>query len=312
MNIPIITNLQEAKIDAESCLVEGIILQAGLSENGTYYPKEVIEKSAGLFSGVQCYADHPSEGHAERSVRDVVGQVEKAWAEDGCIKAKIRLSRAHDWLLTMISEGLAGDLSINAMGKTKVTRRDGRVVREVLEITKAHSVDFVAKASAGGRVERILRESAAYQDGLKLLERLTPRELIESRPDLVQSVREMVLEELSRKGPDCSSEIERLEKEIEQRRIALLRESVARRIIDSSRLPERTREFLLMEALSMTCESEDSYDKAVTGLVNRHRKYLAGLSADGVISGMGSFGEDLETADKASIRNQTINFIKGR
>ena len=50
MNIPIITKLREARVDAETCMVEGIILASGISENGTYYPSEVVEKSAGVLA----------------------------------------------------------------------------------------------------------------------------------------------------------------------------------------------------------------------------------------------------------------------
>jgi hypothetical protein len=288
MNIPIVTTLKEAKVDREACLVEGIILSPGLSENGTYYPPEVVEESAPIFRGVQCFADHPRPGETERSVRDVVGAIEDAWPDNGSIRGTMRISRTHDWLVTMLAEGLAGDISINALGRTKVARRDGRVVREVIAITKAFSVDFVAKAAAGGRVERILRESEGYAEGLRLLERLSPDELSEARPDLVDTLRERVREELLSEREDGKSEIGRLEDEIERRRIALGRELVAVQLIDRCGLPAKAREFLLSEALSMKVESEDLYEPAVSGLIERHREYLASLSADGHIKGMGS------------------------
>jgi hypothetical protein len=299
MNIPILTALREAKVDAESCVVEGIILSAGVSENGTYYSPEVVAKSAPVFKGVQCYADHPKPDEVERSVRDVVGQIEETWTDEGNIRARIRLSRAHDWLLTMISEGLLGDLSINAMGKTKVSRRDDRVVREVIEISKAHSVDFVARAAAGGRVERMIRESAIYGEGLRLLERVTPQEIIEARPDLLGSLKETVRAELLAEKEGGMSEIAELESELERRTIALRRESIATRLIDSSRLPGQVREFLLMEALALNTASEDAFESAVAGLIERHRGYLAGLSSEGVIRGMGTgkeAGSDRELA----------------
>lgn len=307
MNIPILTTLTEARVDQETCVVEGVILASGASENGTYYPPEVVEKSAPFFVGVQCYADHPRPGESERSVRDVVGAIEAAWAESGRIWATMRLSRAHEWLLTMISEGLVGDLSINALGRTRVARRDGRVVREVVEISKAHSVDFVARAAAGGRVERIIRESAGYAEALRLLERLTVDELGEARPDLLAKVRDKVREELTAKGDEGLSEIEKLEGEIERRRSAFKRELAARRLVEGSRLPEKVREYLLREALGLQVESEDEYESAVAGLIERYRNHLAAISSEGFIRGMGSEKERRPGQERA--RRETLRLM---
>jgi hypothetical protein len=303
MNIPIITTLSEAVIDKDSCIVEAVILRAGLSENGTYYPSQVIEKAATVFKGVQCFADHPGPDEVERSVRDVVGAIEETWADENGVRARIRLSRAHDWLLTMISEGLLGDVSINAVGKTRVARRDGRVVREVVEITKAHSVDFVAKAAAGGKVDRIIRESEAYQEGLKLIERISLDELSEARPDLVEKLRRSLIAEVAETG---GAEIAKLEEEIDRRRVALRRETIAVRLLDSSRLPEKIREFLLMEALALNTASEDAYEAAVQGLIERHREYLAGLSEEGLIRGMGSFRDSGSGNERVALETREL------
>ncbi|MFH1676420.1 MAG: hypothetical protein ABIC40_05275 [bacterium] len=303
MNIPILTKLSEAKVNGETCEVEGIILSAGISENGTYYSPEVVESAAPIFRSVQCYADHPRDGEIERSVRDVVGVIEEAWPDDGTIRARIKISRAHDWLITMVGEGLAGDLSINALGKTKVTRRDGRVVREVLAITKAHSVDFVARAAAGGRVDRILKESAAYGEGLRLVENISIDELSEARPDLIDSMRENIRREFYEKNSEGESEIRKMEREIERRRFALKREIVARFLLEKSGLPVKAREFLLTEALSVQAETDEVFESAVEGLISRHRIYLANLSCDGSIRGMGS--GKLHDDEKEQARRET-------
>jgi hypothetical protein len=303
MNIPILTAIREARVDSDTCVVEATILSAGISENGTYYSPEVVTSSAPVFKGVHCYADHPKPDEIERSVRDIVGQIEETWSDGGNIKARIRLSRAHDWLLTMISEGLLGDLSINAMGKTKVSRRDNRVVREVIEITKAHSVDFVTKAAAGGHIEKTIRESAMYSEGLRLLERVTPQEILDARPDVLASLKETVKSELMAENECGMSEIAKLESELDRRRIALIRESIATRLIDDSRLPAKVREFLLMEALALNVADEAVFTSSVTGLIERHRTYLAGLSGEGIIRGMGS-NKEFES-EKCALRTET-------
>ena len=307
MNIPIITSLREAKVDREACLVEGIILSSGLSENGTYYPPEVVEKSAGIFNGVQCFADHPESGETERSVRDVVGAIEETWSDEGKIRGTIRISRTHDWLMTMLAEGLAGDISINALGRTKVSRREGRVVREVIAITKAFSVDFVAKAAAGGRIERILRESVGYAESLRLLERITIDEIREARPDLVDSMRGIVRDEFLREGEDGMSEISKMEDEINRRKNCLIREIIAMSLLESSGLPVKSREFLLGETKNLDTESDEEYRKAVSGLIERHREYLASLSAEGIVRGMGSSKDSANRA--GSVRKDTLRLM---
>ncbi|MCX6646197.1 MAG: hypothetical protein NTY09_07560 [bacterium] len=305
MNIPIITRLEEARVDVEGCLVEGIILSCGLSENGTYYSPEVVMGAVDVFRGVQCYADHPKGGEAERSVRDVVGMIDDVWVNEGQLWAQIRLSRAHDWLLTMIMEGLAGDLSINALGRTRVSRRNGRVVREVIEITKAHSVDFVAKAAAGGRVERVVRESQGYEEGLRLLERITEDELEEARPDLFEKLttklREKVKEEYFHPDGEGCREIEELEKQVETRRQTLLREAVANKLVEASGLPEKSKQFIFGEAMKIENDDGD-FESAVVRLIERHRMYLAGLTSEGIIRGMGSE----KPADSMDLRDKKV------
>jgi hypothetical protein len=165
------------------------------------------------------------------------------------------------------------------------------VVREVIEITKAHSVDFVAKAAAGGRVARVIRESQGYEEGLRLLERITEDELEEARPDLLEKLttrlREKLMGELFHPDGEGCREIEELEKQIETRRQTLLREAVATKLIEASSLPEKSKKFIFVEA--MTIENDDGdFESAVVGLIERHRNYLAGLTSEGIIRGMGS------------------------
>jgi len=302
MNIPIISKLREAKVDRDGCLVEGVILTHGLSENGTWYSPEVVTASAEIFTSVQCYADHPAPGETERSVRDVVGVIESAIAVDGDLRATIRLSRAHDWLLTMIGEGLLGDLSINALGKTRVSRKDGRVVREVTEITKAFSVDFVSRAAAGGHVEKVLSESAGYAESLKLLENLTPHELESARPDLVDKLRLSIRDEILDGDETGLTELEKLTDVIDRRRTALRRSIAASNLIENSKLPSTTQQFLVDESENISTDSDEDFEKSVTDLIEKHRIYLAALSQNGIIRGMGS-GKEIDQEKSAHARS---------
>ena len=189
MNIPIFETLREAAYDEGTKLLSGVILESGLSKNGNYYPPDTIAKAAGKFFGVKCFIDHQFNGNVgQRSIRDVCGVVEECRAESGRLHAVIHISETHDWIASMIREGILGDVSINALGRTKLSRRDGRVVREVIEISKAYSVDFVTEAAAGGHVGALLKESAEFCEGLRLIENMTLAELKETRPDLIDRI----------------------------------------------------------------------------------------------------------------------------
>lgn len=307
MNISTVTRLQEANINTDTFRIQVIILKPGLSDNGTYYPVEVLRDAASIFAGVKCYADHPSDGENERSVRDIVGEIIESWFDGKFIRGEMVISRSAEWLITMISEGIIGDLSIHALGKTKVTRIDGVLVREVISITKALSVDFVTQAAAGGRVEKILSESAGYAAGLRLIDQLSPDEMISARPDIFEKLKKSIREEILSEANGNFQELEDLREKVERERKALGRELIARECIRGSGLPPRSHEILLAEALSIRVESEDSYADAVRELICRHREYLAGLASDGLIRGMGSGKpENNRSSDK---RRETLRLM---
>lgn len=307
MKIPIISQLREAKIDKSSSLLEGIILKAGKSSNGTFYSREIIQNSAEIFEGVKCFADHPKDSAENRSVRDVVGVVEKSWSEKDAIKARIRFSSAHDWLLTMIEEGLLGDLSINAVGRTKVSRRDGEVVREVLEITKAYSVDFVTHAAAGGRIEKILRESESCAEGLKIIENISLDELTEARPDLIDQFAEKIRSKLTHSLEESLKEIEEFKMRIENARFDYRKKELVLSILKDSKLPELTVDFILSESMNLQVSDENKFKEDVIGLIEKHRSYLADIASTGLIKGMGT--GKFSDSDDINIKRQTLKLM---
>ncbi len=96
---------------------------------------------------------------------------------EGALRATLRVTRNADWLWPLIEEavgahpdtgnpdtgdpetghpGLIG-ISIDADARVAPGRMDGRQVRVVEAITRLHSCDVVTRASAGGRLERVLQ-----------------------------------------------------------------------------------------------------------------------------------------------------------
>ncbi|HYE78649.1 MAG TPA: hypothetical protein VEI97_11745 [bacterium] len=163
--------IAQAQVIAKGPLLEATLLAAGPSRNGTYYPVATLQEAAPRFAGVRCYCDHdPDTPAGQRSVADLAGRVEEAWFEGDRIRGRIRLSATQGTLATLVAEGLAGDLSITALGTARLAKEGDRLYRVVERIHTPLSVDFVTEAAAGGRIERILRESVAWNRALELLE----------------------------------------------------------------------------------------------------------------------------------------------
>lgn len=175
-----------------------LLIEAGLSKNGKYYPPETLQAAAHLFEGAYAFADHPTDAERqarpERSVKDKVGRfVEVAY---GTVNVggklleglKARFKVIAPWLREGLMEAHgAGEpdfygLSINAEGKVGKRQHGGRLVQWVESITAVSSVDVVTDPSAGGRVTRLVASMGAGAEhneaaGTKEGEHMDPTEL---------------------------------------------------------------------------------------------------------------------------------------
>jgi 2'-5' RNA ligase len=188
-------SLSEAAVkpDGAGYILSGVVIAEGLSANGNYYTEGALRSGIEVFRNKPIYADHPSlteeQDRPERSVRDLVGRLSSNTGDFWLAKndagkrvlrfKNARLSKTADWLATMIEEGIAGDMSINAMGSGEEKDRTFHVT----EFTEATSLDFVTQAAAGG-----LGQLMAAQRGGNALAGLTVRALASARPDLLDSI----------------------------------------------------------------------------------------------------------------------------
>jgi len=161
----VLVSLVEAALAPEERAVEVVCIRSGLSKNGNYYAPEVVRGMMPLFEGARAFADHPAPGERpERSVRDLVGYYKAPRiGDDGALRATLKVSKNAAWLWTLIEEALAEGqpdlvgISIDADGRVAPGRVEGRACRVVEGITKLNSCDVVTRASAGGRIERLLQ-----------------------------------------------------------------------------------------------------------------------------------------------------------
>ncbi len=174
--VRIVASLREAVMDRERRAVEVVCIRAGLSKNGNYYAPAVVRAMAPLFEGARAFADHPAPGERpERSIRDIVGYYKDPRVDDeGTLRATLKVVRGAEWLWDLVREAVEEGqpdligLSIDADARVAPGRVEGRAARVVEAITRLNSCDVVTRASAGGRLERILQADAGaslrYQD----------------------------------------------------------------------------------------------------------------------------------------------------
>ena len=151
--------LREGLIDAGRREVEVTCLRPGLSRNGNYYGPDCLRAAARLFEAARCYIDHAES--ALRSVRDLAGMFrESRVAEDGSVRATLRVSKAHDWLWELIRESVNENtnlvgLSVDCVARTHLGEVEGRQCRIVEEIQALQSVDVVTRPAAGGSFDSL-------------------------------------------------------------------------------------------------------------------------------------------------------------
>jgi len=162
--LTIVAALTEATLTPEERAVEVVCIRPGLSKNGNYYAPEVVRGMMPLFEGARAFADHPAPGERpERSVRDLVGYYKAPRVgDDGALRATLKVSKNADWLWSLIEESVTDGhelvgISIDADGRVAQGSVDGKTCRVVEGITKLNSCDVVTRASAGGRIERLLQ-----------------------------------------------------------------------------------------------------------------------------------------------------------
>jgi hypothetical protein len=159
---------------------DAVLIRAGASQNGIYYPDAVLREAALLFEGVRVFAKPDAEHICGdgKDVRNIVGWVSGAHfvegkaVDAGHVAGRVNFAADTTGLRATISDAwkrgkrdLVG-LSIDALGRAKAA---GQSLREGIKkiataITKINSVDLVVDPSAGGILVRFV-EAVANESG---------------------------------------------------------------------------------------------------------------------------------------------------
>ncbi len=205
---------------------EVVIIEAGKSGNGFYYPPNVLKEAAPLFSGIRALvrADEQHIKDVNKNVKNIVGWFGEPKFVDNKIKARFIISEAADWLrILMLDAWQRGKkdivgFSIVAQGVSRLVRQKEGLVKWVDRIHQVDLVDVVVNPAAGGRIAKLVAGTdTKTREGESMVEKMV--EFIEREaPDLYgkldpqnidrKQVLQLYTEAVSR--PDVSSNTDRL------------------------------------------------------------------------------------------------------
>lgn len=153
-------------LDKEGWQWEVVIIKAGKSLTGDYFPVELLQAHAPMFEGTAAFA--LSEGqHVEESmakpVRDIIGTYDNVRMVGDEMRARLTLLQTADWLRLMLIDlarqgklGLLG-ISVDLFGSNKVKEVAGEKVRYWTKFSKLNGGgDIVWDPAAGGKFVRAL------------------------------------------------------------------------------------------------------------------------------------------------------------
>jgi hypothetical protein len=202
--------------------VEVVEVGRGNRRDNRYYSSAVLESAARSFTNAQMYGDHLTPeaeknlAGTPRSIWELAGRIRESWWEptggsDGQGAIRARASVVHPGLWNIIENDpeLIG-LSINALGRTRKGQApDGREASLVESIDVVHSVDWVARAGAGGKIVNLLE--ADYDTGGDVApeidwSQITADDLRSNAPALAEAIADEAIEDFTRKIEELSPE----------------------------------------------------------------------------------------------------------
>ena len=280
-----LADLRESEIDAAQFVAKGVtLIRPGFSSNvdktgrSRYYSRATLEAAIQVFEGTRAFLNHPrrtdSKELPERDVRDIAGYYTNIRAaDDGRLLADFHIvGQARETTWPLIVEAVKNkpdliELSVNALGTTRLGEAEGRQAIVVESIVGANSVDLVTTGAAGGSLAGALLHSDPDEWTGALLQAMPFEQWRESRPDYLDKLKNEwktardseVLKDSKAAVAKLETEISRLKEELQTvtaDRDKHQRASLADSILESSGLPARIQKAVRAELLEKATEDE--------------------------------------------------------
>jgi hypothetical protein len=263
------------------------VIAAGWGSSG-HYPADVLKRDGptAFPAGTQMHIDHPSLSEArerpERSLQTLaaVTVTPAEWQEDGPagpgLYAQAKPFANYAPLLEELSPHIG--VSIRASGFAKTGEAEGRKGPIIERLAQGHSIDFVTKAGAGGKVLQLM-ESAG-------------RRPITEEDSMTEAEAKALQESLTRLEEQNRQQAQALERLQEA---AILREAqdIAAAEVRRSTLPDLTQARVIREAVARVPVTEGVIDREAfaTQLTEAIRQAAAEVNqalGSGAVRGLGS------------------------
>lgn len=220
-----------------------VIIEEGLSKNGTYYPKETLLKSRALFEGakVAYYVHDDRYDHLPEIARTIIPagfpeqvagivtnvKLEKVSGDKYGLTGTLKLTESNRWLAEIFKLGLEEGnkevlgFSIDVYGDAIKETVDGKEVDKIVSIDQVNEITVVTNPAAGGRLERMVasvtqqnKERGKMKENLlKLLMSLRPSKLesvsiLESTEEQIKKLWAESIEEIKTEFKESSDLME--------------------------------------------------------------------------------------------------------
>lgn len=273
-----------------------VLIEAGLSKNGNYYPADVLKKAVPLFEGAYAFADHTTDAdrqaRPERSIKDKVGRFHAVTFGRHTVGGrmveglKARFKVIAPWLREVLVEAVnAGEpdflgFSIDAEGRVAKKQHNGRTVNWVEDIVKVHSVDVVTDPAAGGRVMRLVASNGQKSEEIKeaIVDPEELKKLIEEQvravvSDATREAVTAVIEAVKPQTEDLASQLEAMKETNRKREF----ETLVERRLGASTLSDLGKQ-IVRTRLTEGFDRRDLDDDEVDAMVKEQVAYEAAIA----------------------------------
>ena len=299
------------QIDKENRVIRGVSLLRPTSTNryfegstGTRFTENFLAQIAEKVNGTKIYADHAGRDeldkhHGVRSVHDLIGYYENGHMENGIPKADIHYLPNHASWLEPLVENMADKVGLSVVAKGDMIFDRNTKIVEATDLKTLGSIDLVTET--GSTVNMFESKHTEEEVNDMEYEKITMAELIENRPDIVESLTESVKLDLTKKSEtdkykkmyenivESDKKLKLKIDEFEVKEAAKEKAEKVDALITESKLPKEFVTDVFKESL-LEADSEDKIKKLIDD-----RKTIV-ESKQGGVHGMGDDTDITESA----------------
>ena len=201
----------ERQIDSENRLIKNVLLMNKSTKNiyfpgskGTNFSKRFLTEMAENIDGKKWYKDHISdeklkENRGVRSINDLLGTYRNGRIdESGLPRADIKyMKHQSEFVESVMEEADKVGLSIVARGPMSLNKQTG--FAEAISLESLGGADLVTEPGSTNNMFESENRNHESEEEVMDYDKITVKDLLENRPDIVKSVEKGIQEKMSSK-----------------------------------------------------------------------------------------------------------------